>query len=317
MLDDFIEEQKIATKILKNAVKKNKVSHAYLLETNGYEKKEQFLLSFVKYLLCPNQYSNSTNCKNCYQCQNIEKNNFSEVKHIYPEGLWIKKEQLLDLQKEFSEKSIHSDKRIYIIHEAEKMNSSASNSILKFLEEPEDNIIAILVTDNVHQLLDTILSRCQIISLRKNNIYIKENLIERLKQEIEWTDELNQLEDEIILDKITKTIEFIDYFEKNHLDVILYTQSKFHEFFQDKNEIILFFNLASLFYLEILKYKTKQQITLFLDYNTIISSISNINTIEKLTNKIEIIINAKNHVKYNINSNLLIDKLIIDMNGGV
>lgn len=317
MLDNFIEEQKIATKILKNAVKKNKVSHAYLLETNGYNKKNQFLLSFVKYLLCPHQYSNFNNCKNCYQCQNIEKNNFSEVEHIYPDGLWIKKEQLMNLQKEFSETGIQSDKRIYIIHEAEKMNSSAANSILKFLEEPEDNIIAILVTDNVHQLLDTITSRCQIISLKKNNFDSKESTIERIKQEVQSTDVFNQVEDKIILEKIAKTIEFIDYFEKNQLDILLYTKSKFHEFFVDKNDIILFFSIANLFYLEVLKYKSNQQIIIFLDYKNIINNIANTNTIENLTHKIEIIIDAKDNVKYNINNNLLIDKLIIEMTGGV
>lgn len=317
MLDNFIEEQKIATKILKNAVRKNKVSHAYLLETNGYNKKNQFLLSFVKYLLCPNQYSNFNDCKNCYQCQNIEKDNFSEVKHIYPDGLWIKKEQLLNLQKEFSETSIQSNKRIYIIHEAEKMNPSAANSILKFLEEPEDNIIAILVTDNIHQLLDTITSRCQIISLKKNNIDNEKNAIERIKQEIQFTDELNSIEDKIILEKIAKIIEFIDYFEKNQLDILLYTKSKFHDFFVDKNDIILFFSIANLFYLEVLKYKSNQPIKIFLDYKKIIDNISNINTIENLTHKIKIIIDAKDNVKYNINNNLLIDKLIIEMTGGV
>lgn len=197
------------------------------------------------------------------------------------------------------------------------MNPSAANSILKFLEEPEDNIIAILVTDNIHQLLDTITSRCQIISLKKNNINNEKNAIERIKQEIQFTDELNSIEDKIILEKIAKIIEFIDYFEKNQLDILLYTKSKFHDFFVDKNDIILFFSIANLFYLEVLKYKSNQPIKIFLDYKKIIDNISNTNTIENLTHKIKIIIDAKDNVKYNINNNLLIDKLIIEMTGGV
>ena len=170
MIDEYIDEQKIITTVLKNAVEKNKISHAYLFETNGYQNKDDFVLAFIKYLLCPHNYSNNKNCVNCTQCELIQKGIFSEVKHIYPDGMWIKKEQLEELQQNFSETSVESNKRIYVIHNADRLNTASANSILKFLEEPEDNIIAILMTDNIHQLLDTIISRCQIISFAKNNI---------------------------------------------------------------------------------------------------------------------------------------------------
>ena len=52
MIDEYIDEQKIITTVLKNAVEKNKISHAYLFETNGYQNKDDFVLAFIKYLLC-------------------------------------------------------------------------------------------------------------------------------------------------------------------------------------------------------------------------------------------------------------------------
>ena len=55
--------------------------------------------------------------------------------------------------------------RVYIINHAESMNEYAANSLLKFLEEPAPNIVAILLADNQYQILDTIVSRCQVISL--------------------------------------------------------------------------------------------------------------------------------------------------------
>ena len=94
--------------------------------------------------------------------------------------MWIKKEQLEELQQNFSETSVESNKRIYVIHNADRLNTASANSILKFLEEPEDNIIAILMTDNIHQLLDTIISRCQIISFAKNNKAL-EKIIDNVK----------------------------------------------------------------------------------------------------------------------------------------
>ena len=128
------------------------------------------ILAFVKILICPNHYTNKDKCHNCNTCFLIDNHSYPELKIIKPDGLWIKKEQLLGLQKQFSYKAIQGNKKVYIIYEAEKMNSSAANCMLKFLEEPEDDIIAILISNNIHQLLPTILSRCQIITFKQNKI---------------------------------------------------------------------------------------------------------------------------------------------------
>ena len=182
MLDKYMESQNIVYKTLTNAVNKNTYSHAYLFETNGNEDALDIAISFAKTLLCPNNYTNNNQCVNCTQCQKIDKNIFSDIKIIEPDGMWIKKEQLDELQKEFSKKSVESNKKIYIINHAELLNVQASNSILKFLEEPEENIIAILVTKNIYQLLTTIVSRCQIISLKKNKE--KETIDEEVNEKL-------------------------------------------------------------------------------------------------------------------------------------
>ena len=98
----------------------------------------------------------------------IDSNNYPDLFVIRPDGSSIKKGQLIDLQKEYSNKSLLDNKRIYIIEECEKMNQSSANTILKFLEEPEDDVVAILIADNRYHVIDTIISRCQIISLKEN-----------------------------------------------------------------------------------------------------------------------------------------------------
>lgn len=317
MIDEFLEEQRTITTILKNAIKKNKISHAYLFETNGYLSKDKFVLAFVKYLLCDKNYSNNHNCKNCDQCNNIDKGIFSELKHIYPDGMWIKKEQLEELQKDFSETSIQASRRIYIIHDAERLNTSAANSILKFLEEPEENIIAILMTDSIHQLLDTIVSRCQIISFARNNNLQNKTFIEKIKLNIDMNNDIKELADDIFKNKIDEAINFISYYEDNKLDTVLHTQKLFHNNFQNKNEIIMALEIINLFYLDIIKYKLNNNINIFNKYQEKIENISNKNNLENLYNKIKIILETKENVKYNINTNLLVDKLIIDMEGGI
>lgn len=301
MLDEYIEEQKIAYKVLKNAVMKDKCSHAYLFETNGYIKKEEFALAFAKYVLCPNKYSNKQKCVNCTQCDNIDKNIFGEVKIISPDkdSLWIKKEQLVELQNEFKTKSLLANKKIYIITDATKLNTSSANSILKFLEEPADNIIAILLADNIHQLLDTIVSRCQIVSLV--NKKTKENLLESLISV--KLDNLEEIKE--------NTINYINELEKNKKEMILFNKKYFHNYIKEKNELIASFEIMILYYKEAINLK------LNLD-NEIIDNVNNIllnNTIEELNKKIKIITDLKKNIYVNANTNLLLDKLVIELGG--
>ena len=66
--------------------------------------------------------------------------------------------------------------------ESEKLNDSAANTMLKFLEEPEDDIIAFLITNNRYHVINTLLSRCQILSIKENcfNLNYDDNFIELL-----------------------------------------------------------------------------------------------------------------------------------------
>ena len=151
MLDDFKLEQPVAYKMLLNSKKSGKISRAYLFEANGYSKTLEFVLSFAKYLLCPDSHIN--NNVDCNVCKSIEKNEYLELKIIEADGQWVKKTQLEELQLEFSKKPVIGDKKVYIINGAEKLNNSSANSILKFLEEPEEGIIAILITSDINKLL--------------------------------------------------------------------------------------------------------------------------------------------------------------------
>ena len=179
MLEDYSNEQQISFKTIKNQLNKNNISHAYIIETNGYYKGFDFVLSFAKSLLCPKNNTSINNCGSCTQCSRIDNNNYTELEIIEPDGMWIKKEQLDNLQKKFSSKSIESGKMVYIINQADKLNEASANSILKFLEEPEPGIIAILVVENHFNLLDTIVSRCQIIKL-VNNKHTSDNELENV-----------------------------------------------------------------------------------------------------------------------------------------
>ena len=144
-----------------------RISHAYLFEVDNYEEDLNYIYSFIKMILCKCSYDELKNSYNKI-INLIDSNNYPDLFVIRPDGSSIKKGQLIDLQKEYSNKSLLDNKRIYIIEECEKMNQSSANTILKFLEEPEDDVVAILIADNRYHVIDTIISRCQIISLKEN-----------------------------------------------------------------------------------------------------------------------------------------------------
>ena len=168
--------------LIRNIVDFNKISHAYIIELDNYDEDFKCVLDFVKLILCQKKDKNvaAASCSECNVCKQVDSGTYVDLKIIEPDGNLIKKKQLITLQEEFQNKSLLDNKRIYIINEADKLNESSANTILKFLEEPEDDIIAILVTTNRYNVIETILSRCQILSIQDNdkNIEASSNVID-------------------------------------------------------------------------------------------------------------------------------------------
>ena len=316
MLEEFKDEQTIAYKIIKNTLSKQHFAHAYLIETNNYSESFKLVMTFAKMLLCPNYNNGQPNCNNCHQCQMIDDNNFPELKIINPDGNWIKKEQLTELQEEFNKKSIIGNKKIYIINKAEKLNNNSANTILKFLEEPQEGIIAILVTDNIYQLLETIISRCQIISLNgqakflKNKSSLEKIALLSTDNEIDYN---NFIKDENNQEKINIILKFIKYYEKNHKKVLLYMNEYWFDYFQTKENISWAILILIYFYKDVLNYKINCPIEIFNDYIDNIKEVANLNNIINLTNKIKVLNTNRNYLDNNANLNLLMDKIIIEM----
>ena len=291
MLELYKDGQPIFYNMVNNAIKNNKLSHAYIFDSNGNPDVMDIVLSFVKEIICMD-ITDDNNIKNI--CKRIDDGNYVDVKVIKSDGMWIKKDQLLDLQSEFNNKAFEGNKKIYIIRSAEKMNVQTANSILKFLEEPVDDIIAILITDNINMLLPTIISRCQVIKLNKKKCsYDTISNLSDLLISYGYNDISDDNKEKIIND----VIGFTEYIENYKLDTLIGI------------------NLMIYFYYDVIRYKSGLKILFFNDYEDNIIKIANMNDIDVLCDKIKVLNDTLNNIKYNLNINLLIDKLVIDMCG--
>lgn len=162
---------------LEKVVNSNNVLHSYLfLGTEGIGKKE-IAKEFAKKILCGTKEENCT----CKSCLCFDSNNHTDLYVIDYENQSIKIDEIRTLTEKVIEKPIISEKKVYIINNAETMTPEAQNCLLKTLEEPPEFVVIILVSSNDNLILNTIKSRC--MTLKFNNIdddlikkYIEENL---------------------------------------------------------------------------------------------------------------------------------------------
>ncbi|MBQ7137226.1 MAG: hypothetical protein IJO43_04550 [Bacilli bacterium] len=258
-----------------NYFNRDNLRHAYLLETNNFNK----VLNIAKHIF--NQFN--TEVKNLDLM--IENGLYPDLKIIEPDGQWIKKEQVYNLKGEFKSKSSFNNKRIYIIKNAENLNKNAANTILKFLEEPEENIVALLITTNKSKVLDTIVSRCQYIVLDSNKEKVK-----------------NPTDNSLQLYNILE-----EHHQRSGLELF-----KILEGYGDRNSIKEALSELVWIYEQTLLIKLG---VIELDSNKMFDKIVKNNTIEDIQKRINSIIFAVDSLEYNVNLKLLVDKLIISMFG--
>lgn len=288
MLDSFKAEQPLFYEEVVNSIKNNKISHAYLIETNNYQKSDELILSFVKTIFCKKNNTDLTNCDTCNLCHLIDANNLSDFSVIEPDGSFIKKDQILDIKEKFKTTSFQNNPRIYLIKCADRLNKQASNSLLKFLEEPDGNIIAILETDNRYKVLPTIRSRCQVYTLLNN------------EKTFEFTD----------FDLLTKFIKNLET-KKNLL--IAYLPGILDNDYRNKDFWISFFNEMIHIYENAIRKKENIDYT---NYDELLDFLVNNNSVSRMIYKIRVLFLTINNLDYNLNIPMMLDKFIIDFTNG-
>ena len=202
--------------ILTNTLKTDKLSHAYLVVGEDSLYCDEFILSFVKAIFClENKKKEFYSCENCKNCNSINHGNYVDFYKLESETS-IKKEEIQTLKSDLSVKSFYG-KKIYWIRDIEKMTEQAANSLLKFLEEPEDDIIAILSCKNISAVLPTIISRCQQIKLigQSENIEIEqdEELINITKEYVKRYMRKPHLANIYLLEKLKSKDEVVEFFK--------------------------------------------------------------------------------------------------------
>ncbi len=160
-----IPGQSKTKKILRDTIKKDRISHTYLFTGNKGLGKSEMAREFAQAIFCNRNISEG--CGECISCKKFEHDNHPDfhIIDVKEDHKSILIEQIRELQKQVSYKPYESDYKIYIIDNAVRMTEQAQNSLLKTLEEPPDYAIIILTNEDKNDLISTIVSRCQEVKL--------------------------------------------------------------------------------------------------------------------------------------------------------
>ena len=157
--------QEPVTQTLRNALSGNRLSHAYLFCGPRGTGKTSTARILAKAVNCLNS-DNGEPCNTCSMCQAIAEVRALDVIEIDAASN-TGVDDIRSLREKVNYAPNQARYKVYIIDEVHMLSNSASNALLKTLEEPPSHVIFILATTEVHKILPTILSRCQRFDFRR------------------------------------------------------------------------------------------------------------------------------------------------------
>lgn len=294
-----------------NAKEQNRLSHLYLI--TGKKSLNKINLALEAAYIILKDYDTRDNLKEV-----IKNKEHTQIFHVSPDGSSIKKDQILSLQEKFSKTSLVSGPRIYIIEDVDLISTQAANSLLKFMEEPENNqVYGILTTSNQQGVLPTITSRSQIIRMTESLNNISDELLK-----LEY-DEFLSLNVEILTNNLEEALNIVN--NENYVKVIRFIETYFNNFtnasfkpvislnqslgsvITDRDVYQMFLEMMIFNYTDLLKFNLGEE-SLF-KYEKLVKKISSENILKDISLLREEI---KRQTAY-ININLSVDTLMLSL----
>jgi DNA polymerase-3 subunit delta' len=201
-----IRDQEIALRLLRNFLEHERIPNGLLFWGPGGAGKQLAALEFAKALNC--KVGKFDACGQCVTCRKIDHGNHPDVRVLAPKdkSRMIKRDEIDEVNEFASLRPFESKWRIFILHDAERLNAVAQNHFLKTLEEPPGRSLFILLSEHPRMLLPTIRSRCQAVRFRALR---RETVSELLRRERDLPPELADSIAEIAEGQMSRALDLV------------------------------------------------------------------------------------------------------------
>lgn len=319
--------QEHLTKNLQNALKFQKISHAYIIQGEKGSGKKMLANLFSRALLCEGEGDKPCNeCRACKQAINRNHPDIIYVEHEKPNVISVDNIRM-QINNDIAIKPYSSAHKIYIMDEAEKMNIQAQNALLKTLEEPPEYAVIFLLTTNVDILLPTILSRCVTLNIKP----VAGDLIKNfLMQKVEIPDYRASVCASFARGNVGRAIGLASDDEFDHLKnealgllkgisdmEVNQMVAAVKRISEEKLDVNDYLDLCTIWYRDVLLYKScrDMQHIIFREDISEIQRVAEYNTYEQLEQKLCSIDHARSRLKANVNFDLTMELLFMELKG--
>lgn len=321
------EIQPVVMKRLQGAFEKDRLAHAYLFEGPAGSGLTDITHLFVKLLLCETP-SQNVPCETCRSCRLYNTGNHPNIVFIKPDGQNIKIDQIRELIYKMNKTGFSSGRKIYVIEEADRMNNASANALLKFLEEPEFNVTAILLTERVNAIMSTIRSRCQLVSFQPlSRPKLIEQLLEggmtgsmaatvsMLTQSTEEAVELSV--DEAFIQQRKTVLKLVEVLNGNVHEALLLLQSEWLPLFKEKEDAERGLDMLLFAYRDIASAKADLETArTYPDMEQTWKQMALQRSFAVLSKQLQAILWSKQQLPRNMNRTLLMEQLVLNLQEG-
>ena len=325
--EELVKLQPVVMKQLQTIIEKKRLAHAYIFEGEKGTGKTDVMMFFVKQLLCESPIDNVP-CETCRNCRRVESGNHPNFIRIEPDGQFIKIDQIRALISEMMMRGVEEGRKVYVLHHADRLNTASANMLLKFLEEPDGEVTAILLTEQMQSILPTIRSRCQHIKFQKlpREVLMKQLLEANITNSMAATVSMmtNELETAISLAKddqfahARKTVlKLIEAVQKNVHEALLCVHEDWLPSFKEKSEMEQGLDLLLFAYRDIVTLKVDPEAACtYPDMHSYFKEIALHTTYERLSNQMQAILQARTQLQRNMNRTLMMEQLMLNLQEG-
>ncbi|WP_088008398.1 DNA polymerase III subunit delta' [Indiicoccus explosivorum] len=312
---------------LRRAFRKDRLAHAYLFEGTTGSGLEEVAGFFVQLLLCRSP-ENGNPCGDCRDCRLYISGNHPNFAALEPDGQFIKIDQIRELISRMNKTGFSEGRKVYLIRQADRMNASSSNGLLKFLEEPETDVTAILLTDRLHAVMDTIQSRCQLVTFRElphqqaiealTGQGVTRSMAATVSMLTRNTEAAAVLaSDEQFGQSRSTVVKLVEVLNTNVQEALLFLQSDWFPLFKEKEDAERGLDLLLFAYRDIASVKAGLEETLtYPDMKETWKQIALQRSFAVLSDQLQAILTAKQQLGRNMNRTLLMEQLVLNLQEG-